>query len=229
MGPSNIYSSPIEALDATDDFYRAQQGFGYDLDKVVNWLKRYVSIPKKGRILDLCCGDGVWSKGFQEINPRLELHGIDISEGGIEKAHSIMGRAAKNFVVGDAEADLPYTENYFDLIFARGPGLFNQHDMSHPEAVWVLEMWHRYLNGDGRFYAIFASTPKLMGTYTSMDNVVLPYNRAPRNTGAVKFSGGKYHHNIESFHAPFWKAGNVEIMSYSFVGNLHILVSRRLD
>ena len=66
-----------------------------------------------------------------------------------------------------------------------------------------------------------------MGKYTPVDEVVLPYNQVPRDTGAVKFSGGKYHHSIETFHAPFWKARNVDVASYRFAENLHILVSRR--
>jgi hypothetical protein len=43
----------------------------------------------------------------------------------------------------------------------------------------------------------------------------------------MDFEGGKFHHSIESFHRPFWYAENVEILSYSFQGNQHILVTRR--
>lgn len=222
-------ATPEEALAETDRFYREQKGFGYDPAKVVAWLNKHVKIPKHGKVLDVCCGDGIWSRGFQLINPALALHGIDISAGGIDKARRLLGLGDEAFVVGDTEKPMPFAQRSFDLIFARGPGLFNQHDMCHADAVAVLELWHEYLTDDGRFYAIYASDPKLMGRYTPVDEVVLPYNWVPRDTGAVKFSGGKFHHTRESFEAPFRKARNVEIVSYDFgVGNLHILVSRRV-
>lgn len=223
-----LYPSPEVALDATDVFYRSARGFSYDPAKVRAWLSAHVRIPKAGRVLDLCCGDGVWSKGFQELNPELELYGIDISAGGVEKARQLLGaETADRFVVGDAEAELPWQEGYFDLIFARGPGLFNQHDFARPASVRVLETWHAYLTAHGRFYAIFASTPRLMGRYTPMTDVVLPYNRSRRRSDTIDFDGGKFHHSIESFHRPFLYACNVELVSYSFQGNQHILVTQR--
>jgi SAM-dependent methyltransferase len=227
-----LYDSPENALAATDRFYREAVGFSYDLEAVKSWLAAHVRIPKAGRVLDLCCGDGIWSKGFRELNPDLELYGIDVSAGGIDKARELLGegRAAetgRRFVVGDAEAGLPWPQGHFDLIFARGPGLFNQHDFARPAAVRVIEGWHAHLSDRGQLYAVFASTPRLIGRYTPMSEAVLPYNRAPRQTGTIDFEGGKFHHSIESFHRPFWYARNVEIVSYSFQGNQHILVTRR--
>jgi len=219
--------TPEAALAATDQFYRNQEGFGYDLNKVVRWIETHIRAPKTGRVLDLCCGDGIWSKGFQKIQPRLELFGIDISAGGIEKARQLLGVGCDHFIVGDAEKALPFPKNFFDLIFSRGPGLFNQHDMSHPQAVAVLEMWHEHLVERGLFVSVFASVPNRMGTYTPPEYVVLPYNKTPRDTGAVRFAGGKYHHTTESFQAPFLAARNVDIVSYAHVANQHILVSRR--
>jgi SAM-dependent methyltransferase len=227
----DLYDSPREALAATDVFYRAAAGFSYGLEEVKSWLSTHVRIPKAGRVLDLCCGDGIWSKGFQELSPQLELYGIDISAGGIDKARELLGEGrtgeiASRFVVGDAESGLPWPKSHFDLIFARGPGLFNQHDFARPASVRVLEDWHSQLSERGRFYSVFASTPRLMGRYTPMKEVVLPYNRAQRQSRTVEFEGGKFHHSIESFHRPFWYAENVEIVSYSFERNQHILVTR---
>ena len=194
MTKHETYMSAAEALAATDEFYRNREGFGYDLEKVAGWLSQHVRVPKKGRVLDLCCGDGIWSKGFQTVNPALDLYGIDISSGGIAKARELVGDDGSHFVVGDVETSLPFEKGSFDLIFARGPGLFNQHDMSRPACVRVIEMWHEYLSERGLFYNIFASTPRLMGTYTPMENAALPFNRAPRSTETIDFSGGKYHH-----------------------------------
>lgn len=226
----DVYDSPEEALAATDVFYRAAAGFSYDLEMVTSWLSAHVRIPRAGRVLDLCCGDGIWSKGFQELNPKLELHGIDLSAGGIDKARELVGsEAAARFVVGDAEAGLPWPTGHFDLIFARGPGLFNQHDFARPAAVRVLERWHAHLSERGRCYSIFASTPRLMGRYTPMRQAALPFNRAPRQSDTIDFEGGKFHHSIESFHRPFWYVRGVDIVSYRFAGNQHILVTRRAD
>lgn len=222
-----IYESASEALSATDEFYAENSGFEYTAEQVLDWLKLYVPrLPKAGRVLDLCCGDGVWSAGLKQLNPSLELFGIDISEGGIIAARRNVPNNAGNFVTGDAEQSLPWPDGHFDMIFARGPGLFNQHSMDRPATIAVIEMWHRKLTKSGRMISIFYSSPGLMGTYTNPLKVALPYNRAPRLTDAVDFTGGKYHHTIESFQAPFRKARNVTIGEYRFVRNNHILETR---
>ena len=203
----------------------------FNPEQVQTWLALYIPRPPKtGRVLDLCCGDGVWSAGLAALQPGpgQELHGIDISAGGIDKAQRNNPDHASRFVVGDAEQSLPWPEATFDLIFARGPGLFNQHSMDRPAAIAVIEMWHRALTSTGRMISIFYSSPELMGTYTNPLKVALPYNRAPRLTDAVDFTGGKYHHTIESFQLPFRKARNVKLGEYRFVRNNHILETRLL-
>jgi SAM-dependent methyltransferase len=223
------YGSTQEALSATDEFYENKEGFEYNEDLVNKWLSQYVRIPKSGRVLDLCCGDGIWSKGFKNLNSKLDLYGIDISEGGINKARKLLNTGADKFVLGDAEKNLPFNDGFFQMIFSRGPGLYNQHDMDRPAAIEIISNWHKKLAPDGLMYSIFASTPSKVGTYTSMDDAKLPYNRCPRKTEAVDFLGGKYHHDIKSFTAPFWKAADVNVLEYSFVRNMHILVTKRID
>lgn len=220
-----IYDNPEDALQATNTFYANQEGFQYTQERVTKWIRENVKLPKAGKVLDLCCGDGIWSKGMQNNNPSLELHGIDISAGGIEKARQLLDSDENHFVIADAETDIPFEDNYFDLIFARGPGLYNQHNMDRSKTIKVIECWHNKLRERGLFYSIFASRPEVMGTYTPIEDVKLPYNRAPRKTETVDFRGGKYHHTIQSFLAPFWKAENVEIKNYSFFDNLHVLLT----
>lgn len=222
-----VYESPTEALAATDRFYADAAGFEYTAEQVLDWLRLYIPrMPNAGRVLDLCCGDGVWSAGIKTLNPELTLHGIDISVGGIESARRHNPADAEHFVTGDAEQSLPWPDGTFDLIFARGPGLFNQHSMDRPAAIAVIEMWHRALKPAGRMISIFYSSPELMGTYTNPLKVALPYNRAPRLTDAVDFTGGKYHHTVESFLLPFRKARNVKLGEYRFIRNNHVLETR---
>ncbi|HBL12197.1 MAG TPA: hypothetical protein DD379_12455 [Cyanobacteria bacterium UBA11162] len=222
-----VYETPIDALKATDEFYANHEGFQYSEERVTNWIRTHVTLPKLGKVLDLCCGDGIWSKGIQIVNPKLELYGIDISQGAIFKAQQLLGTDQQHFVVGDTEVELPFPDGFFQLIFARGPGLYNQHSMDRPATIRVIEAWHNKLAANGVFYSVFASTPEKMGTYTPMEEAKLPYNRSPRQSEAVDFQGGKYHHTIQSFLMPFWKAQNVEIVRYSFFNNLHCLVTRQ--
>ncbi|OEF96826.1 class I SAM-dependent methyltransferase [Desulfuribacillus alkaliarsenatis] len=222
-----IYETPLEALEATNGFYKDLEGFQYSEDQVTKWLDKHIKLPRVGNVLDLCCGDGIWSKGMKILNPNLEYFGIDISSGAIEKARILMESDSQHFVIGDAEGKLPFEDSFFDVIFARGPGLYNQHSMDRLATIKIIEDWHNKLSDRGLFYSIFASTPEKMGTYTPMNQVKLPYNRSPRKTEAVDFLGGKYHHNIESFLTPFWKAENVKLVSYSFVNNMHVLVTKK--
>ena len=233
LGPSplpamtnEIYQSAQEARQATDAFY-ADHGFEYTPDQVQQWLKIYLpQLPKSGCVLDLCCGDGIWAAGLKTLSPDLSLYGIDISAGAIDKAKELAPQDAAQFVVGDAEDSLPWPDGTFDLIFARGAGLYNQHSMDRPAAIAVIEMWHRALRPSGRFVSIFYSNPELFGSYTNPLKVRLPYNRAPRLTDAVDFTGGKYHHDITSFLLPFRKASNVKLGEYRFIRNTHILETR---
>ncbi len=223
---NEIYQSAQEAREATDTFY-ADHGFEYTPDQVRQWLEIYLPcLPKTGRVLDLCCGDGIWAGGMKQLNPDLHLHGIDISPGAIDKAKELVPNDAAQLVVGDTELSLPWPDGTFDLIFARGPGLYNQHSMDRPATIAVIEMWHRALRPSGRFLSIFYSNPEMFGGYTNPLKVRLPYNRAPRLTDAVDFTGGKYHHDITSFLLPFRKARNVKLGEYRFIRNTHILETR---
>ncbi len=223
---NEIYQTADEARQATDVFY-ADQGFEYTPEQVNQWLKIYLPRGLKSvAVLDLCCGDGIWSQGIKNYSENAQLYGIDISAGAIEKARTLVSDDAENFLVGDAEASLPWPDGTFDLIFARGPGLFNQHSMDRQAAIEVIQMWHRALKPSGKMLSMFYSNPEMFGAYTNPLKVKLPYNRAPRLTDAVDFTGGKYHHDITSFLLPFRKAKNVKMGEYRFIRNNHILETR---
>ncbi|MBO6514336.1 MAG: class I SAM-dependent methyltransferase [Phycisphaerales bacterium] len=221
-----VYETADEALQRTDEFYQSG-GFTYTPDQVHTWLELIFPKPPTGRVLDLCCGDGVWSEGLQRWAPDAELFGIDISAGAIKAAiNRLGGSASERFLVGDSETELPWPDGSFSAILARGPGLYNQHQMNRPATIAVIEHWHQKLTPSGVFYSVFASDPLRFGSYTNPLLVKLPYNRAPRLTDAVDFTGGKYHHTSESFMAPFQSATNVEIRDYAFVRKNHILKTR---
>lgn len=187
-----IYKNARQALLATDEFYETDEGFQYSEKSAETWIENNIKLPKSGKVLDICCGDGIWSRGFQLLNTELELYGVDISQGGIAKAKNLLSSDDRHFIVCDAESALPFEDDCFDIIFARGPGLYNQHSMNRLETIKVIEMWHRKLHpASGRFYSIFASTPNMMGSYTPMEKCKLPYNRSPRKTSAIDFTGGK--------------------------------------
>lgn len=227
MSNDKLHNIPESALIATDQFYRSSEGFGYDLTKLIKWLTSYTRIPETGKILDLCCGDGIWSQAFKELNPELDCFGIDISAGGVERAKERVKDSNDQFVVGDVEVELPFPKKYFNFIFARGAGIYNQHDMSRRATVKVIEMWHEYLVDGGVFCGVYGSTPSMMGSYTPIEKVKLPYNKVPRHSPVIQFEGGKFHHSIESFHAPFLAAKGIEIINYSFNKNKHIIHTRR--
>lgn len=227
ISESPQYASADEARIATDAFYQST-GFEYTPQQVRDWLAIYLPrMPQKGNVLDLCCGDGVWSQGIKAISPGLVMHGIDLSSGGIEKARTLLPDDAARFVVGDAEQHLPWPDETFDLVFVRGPGLYNQHSMDRPATIAVIERWHRVLKPSGKCVSMFYSDPEKFGTYSNPLSVTLPYNRAPRLTEAVDFTGGKYHHDISSFLAPFRKVRGVRMGEYRFIRNNHILETMR--
>ncbi|MCH8822207.1 MAG: class I SAM-dependent methyltransferase [Planctomycetes bacterium] len=86
---NEIYQTADEARQATDVFY-ADQGFEYTPEQVNQWLNIY--LPRglgSVAVLDLCCGDGIWSKGIKSYSDNAQMYGIDISAGAIEKANNV--------------------------------------------------------------------------------------------------------------------------------------------
>lgn len=224
-----------QQLETTDEFYRHQAGRSYSDETVDRWLQRWlaphVRLPASCRVLDLCCGDGVWSFGLLRLATRLEVVGVDISPGAIEAAR---GRGLENgagqraqFLVHDAEISLPFADGSFDLIFGRGLFLFNQHDMLRPEALNLIEQWHAKLKPSGVFYSSYGSKQECMGRYVPMENTRLPLNHLPRRTAALDFHGGKFHHTPGSFVAPFLQAHGVWIRKYAYEQGRHTLLTAR--
>ena len=104
------------------DFFDGDRSVGYGgfkyMEKfwrpVVPTFANFYNIKDGFKILDVGCAKGFMLYDFQNYNDKLELHGIDISDYAIENSVSDL----KNFLkVGDAK-NLPYEDNYFDLVIS---------------------------------------------------------------------------------------------------------------
>lgn len=83
-------------------------------EKVLNILKKY-RIPERSKILELGCGDAELSLKLTE--EKFNSYGIDISPTAIKWANKKANKRefSGNFIVGNV-INLPYPENYFDII-----------------------------------------------------------------------------------------------------------------
>ena len=226
------------AVSRTDEFYGSRGGKSYSDEQVDRWLGRwffpFVKLMGKECILDLCCGDGSWSFGLLRRYPKLRITGVDISAGGIELAKG--GAAAldlrnrTHFIVHDCETELPLPDAEFDLIFARGLFIYNQHNMMRLGCLCLLEHWHKKLKLGGRFVAMYGSKPERLGTYTPPEDTAgLPTNLCPRKTKAIYFRGGKYNHFPSSFTEPFFSIDAAQVVFYQFSHGRHTLISERIE
>ncbi len=68
----------------------------------------------EGRVLDIGCGDGCFGRKLLERQKGLELHGVDIAETAIRKAHKV-ANAKMRLAVCDV-VSLPYQNNSFDCV-----------------------------------------------------------------------------------------------------------------
>jgi ubiquinone/menaquinone biosynthesis C-methylase UbiE len=105
---------------------------------MLEWLD-----PKEGeKILDIACGGGALSLKIAESG--CEVHGIDISEKGINGAKRLSEREkiACEFEVGSAE-NLPYPDGYFDKVVCSS-------SLEHfKDDIKALKEMHRVLKPNG--------------------------------------------------------------------------------
>jgi len=76
-------------------------------------FKEYIKAGQK--ILDLGCGNARFYKFLQDQGIKVDYYGLDNSEELIKICKEKYPEVAENFVVGEM-ADLPYQDNYFDLV-----------------------------------------------------------------------------------------------------------------
>ena len=225
------------AVQDTDRFYEEQDSRSYSDEQVNRWLSKwfypFAALNGKERILDLCCGDGVWSLGLLRSFPEITVVGVDVSSGATNKANERATRLGltdrATFFSYDCESSLPLQPSSFDLVFARGVFLFNQHDMVRPGCIKLLRDWHSLLVPGGRFVAMYGSKLDRLGSYTPAEETKgLPTNLCSRETPSINFLGGKFNHSPATFLRPFLELDNSLFVFYQFKNGRHILVTEAL-
>ncbi len=118
----------------------------------ISSLVSYAGLKPGSRVLDVGCGQGLFSHLFHKRG--LRVHGIDISEIGIRQAQATYGKPGLTFEV----VDLNTTEfaEKFDCVFVRSCSLYNSGDFASRNK--VTEMMLKYLKPDGVFIFAFNST-----------------------------------------------------------------------
>lgn len=233
---NNKNDSWNESVKKTNDFYNALDGYSYTDEQVDRWLNKwffpFVALRGNEHVLDLCCGDGVWSFGLLRKLPNLKIIAVDVSSGAIECAKQ---RARTNkinnieFTSHNCEESLPLENNIFDLVFARGLFIFNQHDMMRSGCIDLLEKWHDKLKIGGRFISMYGSKPEKLGSYTKPENTKgLPTNLLARKTNSLDFEGGKFNHSPATFSAPFLSIKLAKINFYQYNSGRHTLISEKV-
>jgi len=107
-------------------------------------------------ILDVGCGTGKLSLKLHKFNPRMRVHGVDLSDDMIGKARAKVTDNSIEFKVGDVE-HLPYEADTFDVITC-------SHSFHHyPNQKKALSEMHRVLKDGGRVMVVDGCRDKLLG------------------------------------------------------------------
>lgn len=104
------------------DFFDGDRKFGYGgfsynpkyWSKVVRDFTNYYKLNDNSKILDIGCAKGFMLYDFYKLNPKLDLHGIDISKYAIDNS---VPEIKNKLQVANA-TKLPYEDNFFDLVIA---------------------------------------------------------------------------------------------------------------
>ena len=107
--------------------------------KIVNKLYRYYKLYGNKNILDLGCGKSFLLHDLNEVNKKLNLYGIDISQ--YAKNNSKIP-IKKNFKIMDLNnyKKLPFKDNFFDLTISSGL----MHNLYLPNVIKTLKKLIEY-------------------------------------------------------------------------------------
>ena len=104
------------------EFFDGDRKFGYGgfsynpkyWSRVVRDFTNYYKLNDNSKILDIGCAKGFMLYDFYKLNPKLDLHGIDISKYAIDNS---VPEIKNKLQVANA-TKLPYEDNFFDLVIA---------------------------------------------------------------------------------------------------------------
>jgi 2-polyprenyl-3-methyl-5-hydroxy-6-metoxy-1,4-benzoquinol methylase len=137
-------------------------------------LKINKTCPSK-RILDVGCGDGVFTQFLGETLHAEEIYGVDLSGKAVKIARSKRVNAVK---IDVNEQDLPFQPEYFDLVFA-GEVVEHLFDVDHflTEVYRVLKLGGVFIITTPNLASLYNRVAMLLGyqpfrTYVSIRNDV---------------------------------------------------------
>lgn len=102
------------------EFFDGDRNFGYGgynynpkyWTNTVEKIKEYYKLEENCKILDVGCAKGFMMYDFKKLMPHAEVRGIDISQYACENSIKEM----KSFIQVASADDLPFEDNYFDLV-----------------------------------------------------------------------------------------------------------------
>lgn len=165
-------TAPTALADKYNQMYSRPNCFGYYdwiYEPYITSLVRFCGLKEGDSLLDVGCGQGFFSYLFGKSG--LKVHGIDVSERGIEAARDLYGHLGLSFSVAAVEvADLP---EQFDCIFVRSCSSYNTENFARQTD--VTEMLLRHLKPGGRFIfaynSNFSSRKNSAWRYHSLEDV----------------------------------------------------------
>lgn len=114
------------------------------VNRTLSVLQEAAALTSGEQVLDLACGTGEFEKRVRTSGPAVEIVGIDLAPGMIERARSKLdGADGIRFVQADAH-DLPFPPSSFDVVVCAS----TFHYFTHPSD--VLEEVGRVLRPSGR-------------------------------------------------------------------------------
>ena len=105
QSPTNWYDESIK-VDPFQRFWHKKRFT--EVSRIIN--------PIKGKVLDVGCNDGTFSKIIFEKTGADKLIGIDLAGKSINWANKHRKKSGINFLVGDAQ-NLEFKPNFFDAVF----------------------------------------------------------------------------------------------------------------
>ena len=140
--------------DFYNESYRKKNYFHYQswvYAPYISSLISYSGLKKESSVLDVGCGQGFFSSLFNKYGMR--VHGVDLSEAGVEMARNQYGRPGLTFSVEGVET-ARFAE-LFDCVFVRSCSLYNTEAFSVQKE--VTHSLLRHLKTGGLFIFVYNS------------------------------------------------------------------------